>query len=260
MARVVLAAVGLLALASLLSGCFSSNVPPAATFTRSPSAGSAPLSVFFDASGSLDTDGTITEYAWDFGDGTSADGVSVTHTYALPGTFAAELTVTDDRGASRTATKMVTVSDGGVISVGTKVGEKAPDFTLQSLDEQTVSLSQFRGFVVLLDFWASSCSPCRSTLPYLETLRARYAGDGLVFVGVSVDEDVEDVEDVRLFLEEGLYSEMIALWQSHEAAEAVRQRYGVTDIPRTFVIDRQGIIRWVGHPIVLRDRDIEPWL
>ena len=81
-----------------------------------------------------------------------------------------------------------------------------------------------------------------------------------MFVGVSVDEDVEDVEDVRLFLEEGLYSEMIALWQSHEAAEAVRQRYGVTDIPRTFVIDRQGIIRWVGHPIRLRDRDIEPWL
>jgi PKD repeat protein len=257
MARVVLAAVGLLALAFLLSGCFSSNVPPAATFTRSPSAGGAPLSVFFDASGSLDTDGTITEYAWGFGDGTSADGVSVTHTYALPGTFAAELTVTDDRGASGTATKMVTVSDGGVISVGTKVGEKAPDFTLQSLDEQTVSLSQFRGFVVLLDFWASSCGPCRSTLPYLETLRARYAGEGLVLVSVSVD---ENVEDVRSFLEEGGYSQIVALWQSHEAAEAVRQRYGVTDIPRTFVMDRQGIIRWVGQPIVLRDRDIEPWL
>jgi PKD repeat protein len=257
MARVVLAAVGLLALASLLSGCFSSNVPPAATFTRSPSAGGAPLSVFFDASGSLDTDGTITEYAWDFGDGTSADGVSVTHTYALPGTFAAELTVTDDRGASGTATKMVTVSDGGVISVGTKVGEKAPDFTLQSLDEQTVSLSQFRGFVVLLDFWASSCGPCRSTLPYLETLRARYAGEGLVLVSVSVD---ENVEDVRSFLEEGGYSQIVALWQSHEAAEAVRQRYGVSEVPRTFVMDRQGIIRWVGQPIRLRDRDIEPWL
>jgi peroxiredoxin len=258
MARVVLAAVGLLALASLLSGCFSSNVPPAATFTRSPSAGGAPLSVFFDASGSLDTDGTITEYAWGFGDGTSADGVSVTHTYALPGTFAAELTVTDDLGASDTSNKMVVVSEPGKeIPVGTKVGETAPDFILENLDGQTVSLSEFRGLVVLLDFWASWCNPCRTTLPHLETLRARYAGDGLVFVGVSVD---EDVEDVRLFLEEGLYSEMIALWQSHEAAEAVKQRYGVSEVPRTFVIDRQGIIRWVGHPIRLRDRDIEPWL
>ncbi len=74
---------------------------------------------------------------------------------------------------------------------------------------------------------------------------------------VSVD---ENVEDVRSFLEEGGYSQIVALWQSHEAAEAVRQRYGVTDIPRTFVMDRQGIIRWVGQPIVLRDRDIEPWL
>jgi PKD repeat protein len=254
---VVLVGLGLVLLLGLLSGCFSPNVSPLAVFTRSPSAGSAPLSVFFDASESRDPDGTITKYAWDFGDGATAKGVSATHTYGSSGTFAAELTVTDDRGASGTATKMVTVSDGGVISVGTKVGEKAPDFTLQSLDEQTVSLSQFRGFVVLLDFWASSCGPCRSTLPYLETLRARYAGEGLVLVSVSVD---ENVEDVRSFLEEGGYSQIVALWQSHEAAEAVRQRYGVTDIPRTFVIDRQGIIRWVGHPIVLRDRDIEPWL
>jgi peroxiredoxin len=141
--------------------------------------------------------------------------------------------------------------------VGKKVGETAPGFIVENLDGQTVSLSQFRGLVVLPGFWASWCNPCRCSLPHLETLRARYAGDGLVFVGASVD---EDVEDVRLFLEEGRYSEMIALWESHEAAEAVKQRYGVPEVPRTFVIDRQGIIRWVGHPIVLRDRDLAPRL
>ena len=256
--RVALAGVWVLATAALLSGCSPPNASPVAAFTRSPSSGSAPLSVFFDASPSRDVDGTIVQYAWDFGDGANGKGLSTTHTYPASGTFAAELRVTDDRGAHGVAGKMIVVSAGGEETpVGNEVGETAPDFTLRDLDGQTTSLSQFRGLVVLLDFWASWCTPCRVSMPYLESLRESLAGEGLVLVSVSVD---ESGEDARAFLEEGDYSEIVALWQSHEAAEAVRERYGVSEVPRTFVIDRQGIIRWAGHPITLRDYHIEPWL
>jgi hypothetical protein len=53
---------------------------------------------------------------------------------------------------------------------------------------------------------------------------------------------------------------MLALWGSLAAAEGVRSLYGVDAIPRTFLIDRQRVIRYVDHPIRLRERDIEPWL
>ena len=72
-------------------------MPPTATLTATPTSGPAPLSVTFDASTSIDTDGTIISYFWDFGDSTSQSGVAVTHVYA-PGTYTAQLLVTDDRG------------------------------------------------------------------------------------------------------------------------------------------------------------------
>lgn len=248
----------LAALSALLSGCFFLNRSPVASFTRSPSAGQVPLSVFFDASASYDPDGTIVSHEWRFGDGATGSGVTTTHTYRAAGSYAAELAVSDDRGARNKTTKMIVVSaPGEEIPVGTKVGQAAPDFTLKNLEGEDVSLSQFRGLVVLLDFWESACPPCRETMPYLETLRERYAPDGLVLVAVSLDQSAEELED---FLAAGGYSEVISLWESQAAAEEVKERYGVAGVPHTFVIDRQGIIRYSDHPIRLRDRNIEPWL
>lgn len=78
------------------------NVRPTANFTTDASTGSAPLTVVFDASSSVDPDGDIVGFTWDFGDGSTGSGQTVTHVYDTPGPFAPRLTVTDDRGASHT--------------------------------------------------------------------------------------------------------------------------------------------------------------
>ena len=85
------------------------NSPPVASFTRTPSSGEAPLGVSFNASGSYDSDGSITSYVWSFGDGGSSLGVTAAHTYNSAGTYIARLTVSDNHGATSTITHSVIV-------------------------------------------------------------------------------------------------------------------------------------------------------
>lgn len=97
----------------VLTGCiYFVNVPPKASFTATPSSGTTPLEVNFDASASSDVDGTITSYLWDFGDTQTGSGVLVTHTFTVQTeskVFTVILTVTDDDGASDTAVKNISV-------------------------------------------------------------------------------------------------------------------------------------------------------
>ncbi|HSS52525.1 MAG TPA: TlpA disulfide reductase family protein [Thermoanaerobaculia bacterium] len=74
-------------------------------------------------------------------------------------------------------------------------GEAAPPFSLQTLDGKTVTRDSLRGKVVLLDFWATWCAPCLKALPELKDLRQKNAGQPLVIVSVSVDEDKKTVQD-----------------------------------------------------------------
>lgn len=86
------------------------NIPPEALFDYTPDGGVADLLVSFDAGASNDPDGTITSYDWDFGDGSNGTGVTTTHTYTNAGVYSIILTVTDDDGATDTATGLVKVS------------------------------------------------------------------------------------------------------------------------------------------------------
>jgi PKD repeat protein len=86
------------------------NQPPAAAISAAPLSGNAPLTVAFSGSGSSDPDGTIASYAWDFGDGSSSTGVSVSHTYQTAASYTATLTVTDNQGAMASATKTIAVT------------------------------------------------------------------------------------------------------------------------------------------------------
>ena len=86
------------------------NKLPTASINASPLGGKVPVTVSFDGSQSSDPDGQITSYAWEFGDGGSASGATVSHQYAKPGTFTAKLTVTDDSGATTSTTKAIAVS------------------------------------------------------------------------------------------------------------------------------------------------------
>jgi len=88
----------------------STNRPPTAVMTATPSTGVAPLSVTFDGSTSTDPDGTVASWSWSFGDGTLGAGPATTHLYMTAGTFAVSLTVTDNGGASDVATRSVVVT------------------------------------------------------------------------------------------------------------------------------------------------------
>jgi peroxiredoxin len=132
--------------------------------------------------------------------------------------------------------------------VGSHIGERAPDFTLASLNGQTVSLSQFRGRVVILDFWASWCGPCRATMPDVHALWRDLAARGVDLIGVSLDRTASAATS---YLAAGGFDDMIALWESLSAASAVASLYGVRAIPRTVVIDRSGIVRFNNHSALL---------
>jgi PKD repeat protein len=90
--------------------------PPTASFSYSPTAPSTSEKVNFDASGSSDPDGTVVSYDWDFGDGTTASGESVTHSYSSSGEYTVELTVTDDDGGTDTVTRVVSVNEAPTAS------------------------------------------------------------------------------------------------------------------------------------------------
>jgi thiol-disulfide isomerase/thioredoxin len=112
----------------------------------------------------------------------------------------------------------------------------APDWELKDLDGRTVRSSDFKGKVVVLDFWATWCGPCRAEIPGLVALQKEYAPEGLVIVGASVDEG--GASTVKQFTEKLGVNYPVVL-----ADEKVQQAFGgIEAIPTTFIIDRTGRI------------------
>jgi len=241
-----------------LGGCLDRN-GPIAVLSSPLISGPAPLQVSFDLSYSTDPQGRPMEYRLDFGDGTeSATGSNfaliVPHTYAVGGVYTAALTVTAQDGDSATDRLTITVSGEGP-PIGLEVGDAAPDFTGRTTDGEDVTLSDFRGSVVLLDFWGAWCPPCRESMPHLDALVSAHAGEELVAIVVSTDTAEQDAID---FLKDGGYTNFISVWEpGGKAKSRIAELYGVSSstvgIPRTFLIDRQGVIRYVGHPLDLAD-------
>lgn len=139
------------------------------------------------------------------------------------------------------------------VPTGIRIGQRAPGFQLLSLENEVVSLSDFLGKIVILDFWASWCAPCRLTMPGLEDIARSLASD-VVLLGVSLDRTEGQATN---YLAMNNFNAMIALYESYASAFALFRTYGDGGIPRTFVIDRDGIIRFVGHPGRLSRQTIE---
>jgi thiol-disulfide isomerase/thioredoxin len=121
------------------------------------------------------------------------------------------------------------------------VGRPAPDFNLPDLDDQSYRLSQFRDQVVILDFWATWCGPCKLAMPLVNKVHLEYQGKGLVVLGINL-EGRDKNQRVKQFIEES--GHQFVILQGGMMGVGVDQVYGVTGIPTTFVIDKQGIIRY----------------
>lgn len=122
-----------------------------------------------------------------------------------------------------------------VLALPLHAAEPLPDVAIRTADGATVRLSDFRGRVVLLDFWATWCLPCHKELPVLERLHERYGERGLAVLAVSIDRS--GLPKVRwLYDKLGLSTLPIHLDENHEASLAL----GVDAIPAAFLIDRDG--------------------
>lgn len=112
----------------------------------------------------------------------------------------------------------------------------APDFTLNDIDGKKVNLSEFRGKVVLLNFWATWCGPCRAEMPSLHNLYNEYKDKGFVVIAISAD---TSEKPVKSFAKELKLSFPI-LMDKNKAVSF--DDYGVLGLPTTFLIDKNGII------------------
>jgi thiol-disulfide isomerase/thioredoxin len=120
-----------------------------------------------------------------------------------------------------------------------EIGKPAPEYKAVSLSGDSVSLAQMRGRVVLLNVWATWCHPCREEIPVLQALHQQYASSGLSLVGVSVDARGEE-DTIREFAND--FNMTYLLWLDPD--ERVQSTFLAIGVPATFLIDRNGILRW----------------
>jgi len=122
-------------------------------------------------------------------------------------------------------------------------GHDAPSFAVRTLDGKTFRMSEQIGKPLVLDFWATWCAPCRASMPHFDSIQGRYAREGLVVLGLSVDES--QPADVRKFAEKQGYHIRIAM-----ADEKLLDQFGpIRQVPTTFFINRRGQVvrRTVGY-------------
>jgi thiol-disulfide isomerase/thioredoxin len=121
-------------------------------------------------------------------------------------------------------------------TIGASYGKPAPDFTLETLDGKTMSLSSLRGKAVLVNFWATWCGPCKIETPWLVELQREYGEQGLQIVGVAMDDSGKD-EIARFAKDMGMNYPVLL------GKEAVGDAYGgVAALPESFFIGRDGKI------------------
>lgn len=121
-------------------------------------------------------------------------------------------------------------------------GEPAPDFELPGVrpTDSDVRLSDLRGKVVYVDFWASWCLPCLRSLPQINTLYEQYREQGFEVIAITIDDPIEDAHEFLEDLEVPLAYHVVA----DQTAE-IMDLYGVAGMPTSFLIDREGVVRKV---------------
>ncbi|MFS0753056.1 peroxiredoxin family protein [Oceanobacillus sp. 1P07AA] len=137
-------------------------------------------------------------------------------------------------GNQSTSTSEVESTDA---TVGLEVGNLAPDFKLQTLNGETVKLSDFRGRRVMLNFWATWCPPCRAEMPDMEKF---YQEKDVTILAVNLTETEASMQDVHDFVEEFGLTFPVLLDKKIEVATT----YQIRPIPTSYMIDSNGVIRY----------------
>jgi len=126
--------------------------------------------------------------------------------------------------------------DAGARRVGRPIrGQPAPDFTLDLLDGSSMTLSELRGQVMVLNIWATWCPSCKDEMPDLQTVWEEYEDDGVVIVGLVYQDEVALVQEMLTF-----YG--ITFPQGMDVGDNISTAYGITGVPETFIVDQQGNI------------------
>ncbi len=112
----------------------------------------------------------------------------------------------------------------------------APDFTLKSLDGKNIKLSEQRGDVVMINFWASWCGPCLQEMPALEQLHQRYKDLGFTLLGVNVE---QDLKEAKAYLNKVNVTFPILF----DVTNQVSNEYEISAMPTTYLVDRDGNLR-----------------
>jgi len=119
-------------------------------------------------------------------------------------------------------------------------GQVAPDFALKSSTGENLRLSEYRGNVVMINFWATWCGPCRQEMPLLDELYTRYERVGFSLLGVNIDDDsrraMQMIEDLG-----------VSFPVLFDARKEVSKLYEVEAMPVTVLVDREGNVRYVHH-------------
>ena len=119
-------------------------------------------------------------------------------------------------------------------------GQQAPDFALKSSTGENLRLSEFRGDVVMINFWATWCGPCRQEMPLLDELYSRYQRVGFNLLGVNIDDDSNRA--MNMIEELGVNFPVL-----FDARKEVSKLYEVEAMPVTVIVDREGTVRYVHH-------------
>jgi peroxiredoxin len=127
----------------------------------------------------------------------------------------------------------------GLASSG-MTGQPAPDFALKSSTGENLRLSEYRGDVVMINFWATWCGPCRQEMPLLDELYSRYERVGFNLLGVNIDDDSNRA--MAMIQELGVNFPVL-----FDARKEVSKMYDVSAMPVTVIVDRQGTVRYVHH-------------
>ncbi len=133
---------------------------------------------------------------------------------------------------------------GAVLAVGvfslSVLADQAPDFTLKSNTGENVRLAELRGKVVMLNFWASWCGPCRQEMPLLDGIYKRYNPAGFEYLGINVEEDNSDA--IKLIKDLGVSFPVV-----FDPESKASKLYDVEAMPTTVLIDKKGEVRYVNR-------------